>query len=563
WTMPEFLYRLFEHANQGADFARTRRHAACVERFLGGRTKYTPSDIVDLWMKHPDGALDKYHDEYSLMYSTTTSFLDIKSVRPALTAFAAQRVEKCLVKEAEMAVKASSGLHASGVLPLAWHYMMKIAQREPRKREGKVAAVRKSRPVEGVCTHALSELIFCRSDRARLLPISRGLLYFASSAPVDLFAYNSRIGAMPAYSTVYNTARDLADQEAAVTRTLGNNPAKWGILRLDNVQNYHRQRDLRIGRENKMVIGIAATWIEAEGIDMRATDLEDKRQRIAENKRKDVTVEQLMSFIDQEHIEVISILQWLHTLVHNIPELAHLKEHVSLLYRTRAAINRLPVQQTPVHPLATSGRNETVTTELKAALLDFFSQLGVTDANYLHRLLAVGGDGLTFEKLLQMKRYLQSHGDAFKSFELLEVVLELWHTRWTDLSRIFETHWGSNTSSNPATLSHSARKIGRAPPSSLKKVDFYPSSQLVYLVLDVRMLDCWRIHYGQTDLFAYFKTLKETGTLPPFEDLEVAARTLHRAYSSNRAYHRVISDASGQDKWSAKIPLGSPWKAPI
>ena len=286
--------------------------------------------------------------------------------------------------------------------------------------------------------------------------------------------------------------RTLADQEASVTQAHGRDATKWGIIRLDNVQQYIRQRDLRIGREDKMQIGIAATYFENEGFVPGADNLDDKRRHIAENKRKDLSVEQVLGWIDQKHLETVGILHWLKVLTDYIPELAKHKTHVSMLFRTRAAKHRLPVHATKVHPLATSGKNEVVIGELKDALLDFFAQIGQTREDYLCHLIMVGGDGLTYEKMLLLKKYLQLHENEFESFELVEPQLEIWHTAGTNLSRLFETHWGTPLSCDPSTLGHSARKIGRTEPPNLKKVDYYPSAQLAYLVGDVRMLDCWR-----------------------------------------------------------------------
>jgi len=297
---------------------------------------------------------------------------------------------------------------------------------------------------------------------------------------------------MPSYSSVYKTLKSLADQEAVVTQAHGRDPTKWGIIRLDNVQQYIRQRDLRIGRENKMQIGIAATYFEIEGFVPGADNLDDKRRRIGENKRKDLTVEQVLGWIDHKHLETVGILHWLKNLCDFVPELAHHKSYISILFRTRAAKHRLPVRATKVHPLATSGKNEVVITELKDALLDFFAQIGQTRDDHLRRLIMVGGDGLTYEKIHLLKKYMQYHEHEFESFELIEPELEIWHTESTDLSRIFETHWGRPLSVDPSTLGHSARKIGRQAPSNLKKVDYYPSAQLGNLILDVRMLDCWR-----------------------------------------------------------------------
>ena len=95
-----------------------------------------------------------------------------------------------------------------------------------------------------VCAHALASLDFSRNQQARRLLIARGILYFALLVPADLFAYESRIGNMPLYISIYRTLRSLADQETVVTKAHRQDPAKWGIIHLDNVQQYIRQRDL-------------------------------------------------------------------------------------------------------------------------------------------------------------------------------------------------------------------------------------------------------------------------------------------------------------------------------
>ena len=70
-------------------------------------------------------------------------------------------------------------------------------------------------------------------------------------------------------------------------------------------------------------------------------------------------------------------------------------------------------------------KNEMQTTELKDAMLDFLGQMGQCDHDYLQKLDLVGGDGLTYEKLVQLQQYLQFHDDTFQSLELLVPVLEL------------------------------------------------------------------------------------------------------------------------------------------
>jgi len=345
-----------------------------------------------------------------------------------------------------------------------------------------------------VVTGVISSLDFARSSKAKLLPLAAGLLYMGSSASTDLFRFRSRLGNTPAYSSVIRAMRTLSEHEGAVTLAHGSDPGTIGIIRLDNVQNYLLQRDPAIGRENRLNIGLAATYYEIDvaDIDIGAFNLAQKREMLEKNLRKDLTVPQLQGMIDHLHLETICMLQWINTLVQHIPELGHLKEDVSLVYRTRAARQRLPVKVAKVHPLASSSGNETILTEFKEALQDFFNQTGQTSESFKKRLFPVGGDGLTYEKMLQLQEYLQFHDNEYESMELLEPVLEWWHTEWTNLSRLFESYWGPSLTNDPSYLGHSASRIGRKKPSNLKKVDFYTSSELAFLVLDVRVLDCWR-----------------------------------------------------------------------
>ena len=111
------------------------------------------------------------------MYSPSTPFLDIGPAWPAITSFAVQLVGKKLTQECTVAVRPSSGLHASataksadkslswddiglttvadltGVLkkhqPLTWHYLIQLTTPKARKRNGRVVA-RKYCPPEVV-----------------------------------------------------------------------------------------------------------------------------------------------------------------------------------------------------------------------------------------------------------------------------------------------------------------------------------------------------------------------------------------------------------------------------
>ncbi|KAJ7445371.1 hypothetical protein B0H11DRAFT_2162611 [Mycena galericulata] len=541
------MYNVFR--STGRDANRSQTHAQMASAFLGGRGKFTPSSLLNCWMKSSDGVLSADSPHLAQMFSTETPYTEIGPIRPALTSFALQTVGKYLARRSEDAVKASGGLHASvknkdttqeltwakfGAdtistvgeildhhLSAAWYLMDKIAMRRPRTREG-VVIQRKTRPSSGVIIHALSDLLFCRSQDANLLPLA---------LPVEIMAYNCRIGTMPAYSTIHRNLKRLSSQEAAFTVTHGRDANGFGFLLFDNVQNLARVRDLRIGRENHMNVGMSALWV---------FELADKRRYIGHNARASLTVEQLYDFLDQEDADLMGFHQWLEVLVRCIKPLNSQIPDVQALSRGTSKL-LAPLEKSVVHPLGPSGKKETIPSELKEGLLDFFAQVGQLPGDYLARKLIVG--------------------DPFKSFEIVEPQLQVWHTKWTDLIRIFQTHWGrtSGKSNNPASLGHSAGKIGRPAPSNMKKVEFYPGSQLLYLVLDARMLDCWSLLLKTEDIFAYFDDLEVTNNLPDLAHLSEIAKNLHRTYSSTRARDHAQFDLGRTSTWAKTIPEGSPW----
>ncbi|KAJ3833532.1 hypothetical protein F5878DRAFT_632614 [Lentinula raphanica] len=414
-----------------------------------------------------------------------------------------------------------------------------------------------------VVTHSIASLNFSLNRRANWLPVARGIFYFSTSAPVDIFAYESRIGTMPAYSTIYEILRELGEKEGLASCAAGADPKRWGKVVFDNTQRNLRQRDMRAGRENKMSIGIAATFIEyAEGtFPPDVHDIDDRKARMAKNERAAIDVDFFLDLINNEHLETVGAIQWLESLITHVPELTHLKEHVAMLYETRGAIDRLPPEASKLHCLSTVGKNENVTAELYSAILNFFAQVGQSPDSFIPRIWPFGGDGLSYQRLLELKRYLQYNENEFLSLGILEPQLEWWHTMWHNLSRVYETHWGEPLSRDPSTLGHSSRKIGREDPSNLKKIDYYPGAQLAYLVLDARMLDCWRLAFGTTDILQYFRDLNTTNELPAIEVLESMAKNLFRIYSTTQAYYHALHNAgsSKETLWTKSVPVGTPW----
>ncbi|KAJ7440755.1 hypothetical protein FB451DRAFT_1344070 [Mycena latifolia] len=455
-------------------------------------------------MAHPDGRIPANSPNRDLMYSTTVPHTDIQPVRAALTAFSTQTIGKKVADEAE------SASVIEREQPVTLYLCRNIAMRKPRKREG-------------VIIHAIASLDFCRTDQANLLPLMRGILYFGSSAPVELMNYNSRIGNMPAPATIRRALISLSKEEAHATEAHGKDPNTAGFLLVDNCQNYHRQRDLRIGRKNVMNVGMSGLYMEAPDIDVNVFNLAEKRKLIAQNRRKDLTVDDLLGFLDEWDADLTGTLHVIEALARCIPNLKPLRKEISMRLEATSKIS-LPPGQAIVHPLACSGKKQTIPTELKDGMLDFLQQVGQAPGSYFKRKLPVGGDGLTFAMLLQLQTYLQFHDDPFKS-----------------------------------SKSGIRAKIGRAATSNMKKVEFYPGTQLLYLVLDAKLLDIWRLGFKTDDIFEYFEGLEKAGQLPDIEALLPMARKLYRAYGTARGRDHAMFDTGTTSEWAQTVPAGSLW----
>ncbi|KAF9522130.1 hypothetical protein CPB83DRAFT_840713 [Crepidotus variabilis] len=208
-------------------------------------------------------------------------------------------------------------------------------------------------------------------------------------------------------SATFGTVRNIIKQHQPLTLILVSAIASRPPRVRNNVVAVRRTQPVPL---NKLNIGLAATYykVNLDGVDVAVFDLDQPAPK-GSLTRASLTVNKLCNFVDFKHIKYVCILQWIGNLIYHIPHLKHLGPELSLQYRTRAAKQRLKVVPAKVHPLASSSRNETITTELKDALLDFLAQTGQQPEAFKCRLFPIGGDGLTFEKILQLKDYLQFH----------------------------------------------------------------------------------------------------------------------------------------------------------
>ncbi|KAJ7886511.1 hypothetical protein B0H13DRAFT_1889227 [Mycena leptocephala] len=497
WTLGDFLHHVFAHK----DVHRSKRHATIVQRYLSGKGSQRIGGILEAWLTSPD---DAGYDQEDSLYSTSTPYTEIQHARATLTSFAAQLVKIKLVKDMKTAVKVTGGMHAPTEHKLAPEGSGKFAE---------------------LATSLMDNMKTVIESTQRLL-------------------YDYRT--MPSINTIKSGLRGFSAQKAIRIKSMGRDTAvvevngrqmvKANIIIFDNSQHFRRQRERRIGRENMMVIGISATFMQRL-VAVNALDPLDKQCRLSLNLRRTMMVDVILNGIDFPHLRQVGILQFIQAIATYIPEGAIYKPEIILRYRTRCQKRQLPLEVTDVHPLACSDKNETYIPELKDAMLDFLDQTSQTGQRYDNRLWFAGGDGMSYNNLLLA-----------------------WHTMWTDLCRIHETHWGAPLNDNPASLGNSAKKIGRPAPANLKNVDYYPAADLLALVHDTRMLDCWRIYFKCDDIHKYFADRAALKNLPSFEEMEAGAKYLYDTYTSTIAQKEAAQDArDGQSSWADKVPVGTPW----
>lgn len=307
-----------------------------------------------------------------------------------------------------------------------------------------------------------------------------------------MFRVDSRLAQSVSHASVYAALSSMSSATKNHLReAVREGGGRYFLIVSDNIQTYAKQRDHRIGRENRMIKGLAATAVEMQDVDPQGFDTKELIRRQGLHERKTLTVDTITEDIDWEHLERAASYQFLEAIIKFVPALSVYRKQLDELSKTSLEINPIPpTRHTNVTPLATNSSDEMYVQELKHGVLDFLStQMGVDADSYDGRAWIFSGDGKTFDQLLKMRKYLSVDEQEFSSFRWLVPLLELWHTKWTDLSRIIRTHWGVKTDSS--SLAALADTIDYSTPSNLRKVDFYQGARLVNLALDAHLINCW------------------------------------------------------------------------
>ncbi|SJL11647.1 uncharacterized protein ARMOST_15053 [Armillaria ostoyae] len=204
WVEVQYeMYRLpsgTEKENWGDTVhSKYKSRTATIAHFLQGRSNYSVSDILNVWIRHPYG---RKHKQSPQMFSgvETAPYLSIRPVRPAMTSFAVQISVQELVSKAGKAIQPDAGLHIhipstkrpekKNVAEVDWlnigaftqtaiseihqrsqsllcYVLKKVMTRRSSK------SPNQSRSVDIVADDIISKMVFTRSPFARLPAITK------------------------------------------------------------------------------------------------------------------------------------------------------------------------------------------------------------------------------------------------------------------------------------------------------------------------------------------------------------------------------------------------------
>ncbi|KAK7028578.1 hypothetical protein R3P38DRAFT_2525871 [Favolaschia claudopus] len=598
-----FLELLFYHRPHGTKDVRTSRHKTMVTHFLQGRTNVKMGHIIELIYRHRQSQPPPTSAERELAFSSRIPHTDICHARPALSAWALILVGQEARREIgrltqndptdptdTTQLRASTNGRVQDAVVADWDTLAdnmsisKIAAKYSKrgtvpwyltemmsasKKDG-VIVVRQRRPHTTASIGAISSFILARNRYASgYLALPLAVWQFACKSHVDEKRIFSRFGLTVHDTTARACLDSLTDTGLekmcqSIAEGIERGEMLWQYT-LDNVQQFCRQRDLRLGRQDILKVGCAATAILLEDCAPGAFNLQDHLNRMVKQERKEMTTESLYLDIDWDYIHELTALHWVRILVEFLPQLAFLRKDVEEIFHSeRMTKRRLPPDgKTVVQPLGTNAERETETQGMMRAMLDFEAQMGLDEKAMEGLIITPRGDGASIAAMWRIKKYLSAHPNHYKAFQnCVPPGPEIWHTRWTQLNSISANCYGAASAQDPFALSKSATAVGAKRPSDLKKVDFWPVSRSMALFFEARVLDCWRIFFGVEDLLTDFPT--SNSPLPRIDTLLSNASTLVRRYASQDAYHQALDrDFYDSSSSEMRVPLGTPWTKPI
>ncbi|KAG6907429.1 hypothetical protein DXG01_008894 [Tephrocybe rancida] len=513
WSLSTFFHHLFrtqeeKPGQEPCTIERDAQHQQMLSALLNGSSKPQFGQLLDLIYKNAQGVGYRRGDNTvpsgPFTFSPDLSHTEVSHAYPAMTLWAVRLVSNLVRSEGEKMIQPDAGLHLcvsvkpdsdrkhegqarqstweavdgfsmekmQGITeinaPVLWHITSTYVN-PTYQNNSRVLVVHQKRRLQNlITTSAIMALTLGRSNRANLFAFCRGIWLFSSKAAQTVYRVDSRFGLSVASSTVHTALSCMSEKQMENLQALL--ASEKPVLTVgDNVQTWAKQHDHRIGRESKMLKGYAGTVVEMQDVEEGAFDLQDLLSQQSLQQCRDLSADMILEDIDWLHQKNVSAGDFTQTLIEMVPALSIYKDDMEKWTKTVLTKTQIPKNcRSKIIPLATNSANEIHVQGMKQGLLDFFStQMGITEETLRNRCFIKSGDGKTFDQLLKLKKYAVSEKGDFESFRWLVPLLELWHTKWTDLSQVARAHWGKDFPDDLSTLAFAANTTESPTPTDL------------------------------------------------------------------------------------------------
>ena len=127
---------------------------------------------------------------------------------------------------------------------------------------------------------------------------------------------------------------------------------------------------------------------------------------------------------------------------------------------------------------------------MKAAVLDFQTQIGLTTEHVEQSLLLITGDGGSYAAMRRAQDYLNHMliGNQ-ETLQNIRPITEIWHKRSMSLNALATNHFGPSSCRDPSSLSRNTAAAEMKRPTNTKSCDFYPTSRSMTMYWEVQILD--------------------------------------------------------------------------
>jgi len=210
----------------------------------------------------------------------------------------------------------------------------------------------------------------------------------------------------------------------------------------DNIQRNHVAWNQTISNKNTMRTGTAATVLVMDGVSKG--DLDPKALTSQLHLRSELTFDDLINDLNQEHLDGIGTATLLSIWINHIDSLQKFSPEVRGLFTEKYKKHPLQLRKSKYYSLKTSSIDKSRAAGAKAVLADIASQLKLKEVDFNNILIPVAGDLVTVDRIRKLQRYTRSDTSTYDQHKWALPWIQLWHMKWAVLRSFYNTHWARN-----------------------------------------------------------------------------------------------------------------------